>query len=409
MWPFSTMVRDRDKPETRDNGFTAFLDLTTPVAAGVSVTQDNAVNLPAVYKCVSLNAETISSLPVDVYAKRGKARVPYQTPPFVTTPNPFQNFAEFIAMSQTSLDLAGNCYWLKATDGSRVVGLSVIAPSAVEPKVTDGQLVYWVTTNGGREPFAATEIVHMRGLTLPGQLVGLSPIECAKQTIGIGLAAEQYGGQFFGTGATLSGIIASPGSMTQEQADRIKEAFTKKHGGVSKSHAIGVLSGGATWTPLSVKPEEAQFLETRQYTNDEVAQMFGYPPGFFDSDGAKGYVTALHASLRFWYVRGLLPRITRLETALSSCLPRPAYVKFNTHALLRLDPAQQTAFFAAGQTGEYLTRNEIRAWLEMDPVEGGDEFLHSVQWQENAPPDGGDTDDPPEPASAGSPVKEPEE
>jgi HK97 family phage portal protein len=184
--------------------------------------------------------------------------------------------------------------------------------------------------------------------------------------------------------------------MTQEQADRLKEAFTKRHGGVSRSHAIGVLSGGAAWTPLSVRPDEAQFLETRRYSAAEIANLYGVPVelvGDGGTQGAKGYVTGVAMRFRLWYLTGLLPRITRLETALSSCLPRPAYVKFNTNALLRMDPAERTAFYQAAQLGEWMSRNEIRALEDMDPVEGGDEFLHSVQWQENAPPDGDDTDE----------------
>ena len=68
--------------------------------------------------------------------------------------------------------------------------------------------------------------------------------------------------------------------MTQEQADRLKEAFTKKHGGIDRSHAIGILSGGAAWTPLSVKPDEAQFLESRRYTAGEIANLYGVPVEF---------------------------------------------------------------------------------------------------------------------------------
>ena len=394
MWPFHSGYFD--KSEKRDNGFTAFLDTARPVAAGVSVTKENAVNLPAVYKCVTLNAETVSSLPVNVYSKRGKNRVPRSDPAWLRDPNDFQTLREFLAVTQVSLDLAGNAYWLKTSAGNKLVGLDVLAPDAVEPRVEDGLLLYYVTLKDGRRPFAATEIVHLRGLTMPGQLVGLSPIECAKQTIGIGFASESYGAQFFGTGATLSGIISSPTTMTQEQAERLREAFTKKHGGVNKSHALGVLSGGATWTPLSVKPEEAQFLETRKYTNIEVAEMFGFPTNFFSTDGAKGYVTALHATMRLWNITGLNSRIVRIEDALTSLLPRGVYVKMNRNALvLQMDPAERTSFYQAAQLGQWMSIEEIRALEDMNPEPDGT-VLHSVQWQENQPDN--DPDDEPAPS-----------
>jgi HK97 family phage portal protein len=405
MWPFSTMVRDSVPDEARTAiDFSAFSDFLTPSHAGVSVTEDSAVNLPAVYKCVSLNAETISSLPIDVYAKRDKARVEYTTPSWLQSPNPLQSTTEFVAMTQTSLDLNGNAYWMKVSDMTgRLVGLQVLAPTAVQPELMDGRVVYWVhLADGTRHPYSSTAIVHLRGLTLPGSLVGLSPISCARQTIGIGLAAEQFGAQFFGNGATLSGVIESTGSLNKEQADRLKEDFSKRHGGINRSHAIGVLSN-ATFKPLSVNPEEAQFLASRAYTATEIANLYGVPPELVTSDataGAKGYVTALSMRMRLWHITGLNPRLVRIENALTSLVPRGVYVKFNRNALLQMDPAERTAFYAAGQLGEYLTRNEIRAYEDLNPVEGGDEFLHSVQWQENAPeePEPPEPDDEPAPS-----------
>jgi len=188
--------------------------------------------------------------------------------------------------------------------------------------------------------------------------------------------------------------------MTPEQIERLQTSFTKKHGGISRSHAIGILSGGASWRPMSVNPDEAQFLESRRYTATEIANLYGVPPELVtDVEGAKGYVTALSQRMRMWYITGLMPRIVRIEEAMSSLLPRPAYVKFNVNALLRMEPSERTSFYQAAQLGEWMTRNEIRALEDMDPMPGGDEPLHSVQWQENQP----------EPAPAGSVVEEPQQ
>jgi HK97 family phage portal protein len=391
MWPFSrkTVAPDREARSVID--FSAFSDMLAPSASGVNVTQASSVTLPAVYKCVALNSDTIASLPIDVFTRRGGARISRPLPGWLASPNQFQTTAEFIGMTQTSLDLDGNAYWLKAADArGTLAALYVIPPTAVTPEEHDvggrQEIVYAVSSKSGRQVYSMREVVHLRGMTLPGELKGLSPIACAKQTIGVGLAAETFGAQFFGSGATLSGVVSSPTSLSDEQIDRLKATFQKKHGGLSNSHAVGVLTGGATWIPLSVKPEEAQFLETRKYTGEDVSQLFGYPAGFFSADGVKGYVTALHAELRLWYTIGLLPRITRIERALSGLLPdESAYVKLNTNALLRMDPAQRTAFYQAAQLGEWMNRNEIRALEDMDPVDGGDEFLHSVQWQDNTP------------------------
>ena len=395
------MIRTQAEPEPERRSvldFSAFSDLMSPVAAGVEVTQSTAVNLPAVYKCIALNSETISSLPLDCFTKRGGDRVPYPEPTWFQNPNQYQTMREFLAMTQVSLDIDGNAFWLRGSDSmGRLQALYIVAPSAVQVQRVDGQTVYIIrAADGTQSTYAANSVVHLRGMTMPGELRGLSPIGCAKQTIGIGLAAEQFGGQFFGNGANMSGLITTTAALTQEQVELIKAQMARRHGGIQNSHAIGVLAGGAQWTPMSVKPEEAQFLETRKYTNDEIGQLFGYPAGFFDTDGAKGYVSALSRMLRLWYLTGIMPRLVRLEEALSGLLPRGAYVKFNRNALLQMDPAERTAYYQAGQAGEWLAPDQIRALEDMNPL--GGEYampLKSVQWvhESDPPPDGEDTTD----------------
>jgi HK97 family phage portal protein len=409
MWPFSTLVRDtaaRAEVESRDgydiDGLLA--RLAAPTYSGVSVTQDSAPQLPAVFKCWYINSSFISSLPVDVFKKEGKTRRDYMEPVWLRPPNAIQTLREFVAMTTVSLDSDGNAYWLKISDtAGRLAGLEVLNPQLVQPEIVElegrNRLVFNVSENGHAKQYASNAVIHLKGLVPPGSLKGISPIEAAKQSIGIGKAAERFGANFFGSGATLSGVIESVGQLTKEQADSLKKQFTKKHGGIQNSHAIGVLSN-ATWKPLSVNPEEAQFLATRNYTNEEVAQMYGFPAGFFSTDGVKGYVTALSKLLRLWYLLGVNPRLVTIEDALTGLLPRGVYVKFNRYAILQMDPAEQTAFFAAGQMGEYLSIEEIRAWLDLNPKPDGT-VLHSVQWQENAPPDAADTDQSDEPAQSG--------
>jgi HK97 family phage portal protein len=360
--------------------------------AGTTVTQATAPCLPAVYRCWSLNAETISSLPIDAYAKRGDKRVPYQMPYWLEQPNDWQDWGQFILQADLSYESDGNIYILKAVTGAgQVAGLYVLAPAAVEPVMRDGYKMYDVTLDDGRvKPYAANEIVHITGLVPPGQLKGLSPIGVAlKETIGIGLAAEQFGAQYFGTGATMSGIITLPataGKFGDAEAERMAASMQRKHGGVNKSHAIGVLTGGATWTPISVNPEESQFLETRQYTDTQIAQVYGCPSEYVTNiEGAKGFVSGLYARQYMWLQTGINPRLVRIERALSSLLPKDVYVKFNRNAFLQMDPTDRANFYAAGLRDRWLTPNEVRSFEDLDPLADGDEPLMSVQWQDAQP------------------------
>lgn len=386
---FSFLQRKESRDKLTD--FVSFSDVSwpSPTFAGVEVTEATAPQLPAVYRCWSLNTETISTLPVDTFAKRGEKRVPYTNPFWLDHPNDWQDWGQFVMQLQLSYESNGNAYVLKASSpGGQLAGLFVLPPSAVEPVIRDGRLMYDVQQKENKiKPYAATEIIHISGLVPAGTLKGLSPIGVAlRQTIGTGLAAEQYGAQYFGTGATLSGVITLPataGQFGEQEANRLAESFQRKHGGISKSHAVGVLTGGAQWTPISVNPEESQFLETRQFTDTQIANVYGIPPEYVTQiEGVKGYVTSLYVRQAAWLLTGINPRLVRIERALSRLLPRGVYIKFNRNAFLQMDPSERVSYYAAAIRDRWMTPDEARALEDMNPIEGGDKPLWSVQWQD---------------------------
>lgn len=378
--------------DTNGDWFTAFRDVieANKTAAGVAVTQDSAIDLPVVYRCRSLNAETVSSTPLDCLRRTDKGRVPYAKPRWMESPNEMMNFGELLGQMQDSLEADGNAFALKATiPGGQLAGLYPLNPLAVEvERLSTGALAYDVAQGDGtRERVYANEMLHIRGFTPAGAIRGISPIGAMKQAIGLGLAAQQFGAQFFGSGANLSGLIEFPGGDPGEApANRIKESFTRKHGGLDKSHAVGILFGGAKWVPMSVKPEEAQFLQTRKSNAAEIAAAYGVPSWMVtDAEGAKGYVTGLYATMYIWLLTGINPRFVRVERALTDLLPRPAYVKFNRNSFLAMDPTDRAAFYRAGLRDRWLVPNEVREKEDMDPLPGGDEALWSVQWQDGLP------------------------
>ncbi len=386
--------------DTTGDWFVAFKDAleANKTYAGVSVTQENATALPAVYRCVTLNADTVASLPIDCKRRVGETRANYPAPRWMQSPNDYQDFPELIGQLQASLEMDGNAFALKYSDNSgRLAGMYALAPTAVKVGRDENErLVYRISqTNKPDIEVQANAILHIRGFTLPGAVRGLSPIQCLKETIGLGMAAQQFGAQFFGTGATMSGVIQIPGGANTLRAkqgeddpvEKLREQFGRKHGGLSKSHAIGILTGGAEWKPLSVTPEDSQFLETRKFNAVEIASAFGVPSWLVtDAEGAKGYVTGLYATMYMWLLTGINVRLVRMERAFSRLLGDPsAYIKFNRNAFLTMDPTERAAFYKAGLEGRYLTPNQISALEDMDPYPGGDEHLWSVQW--GVPPD----------------------
>jgi HK97 family phage portal protein len=377
--------------------FTAFSDKfsSTPnTFSGVNVDRDVAMTLPAVWRCISLNSETIASLPVDSFRKEGKRRVATPAPFWLERPNDEYTWAEMIQEVQVGLERDENAYLLKVSTASgRLFELWHLAPHAVTPERLNGSsgpIVYKVATNAGIETLPANAILHIKGLTMPRELKGLSRIASAQNAIGQGLAAAEFGQRFFGDGAHLSGVVTAPGKVEQPVVESIQKMFTKRHGGISKSHALGVLTGGATWTPLSVKPEESQFLQTQEWTAAQIAYMFGIPPHYVTNvDGAKGFVTSIVESKLLWLTTGLQPRIVRLERAFSSLLPPGQYIKFNLDAFLRPTPQERADFYGKMAAVMGLTPDEIRALEDLDPLPDGmgEKPLQSVQyvWPETSP------------------------
>lgn len=387
MWPFR-----RKKREARGSNWLTFADVFGGVvtAAGIDVSEANASSLPAVWRCATLNADTISTTPLDVRIKRGSSEQSdaYPVPAWLRQPNDRQDIQQLLHEGQLSYEYNGNVFLLKAVDsGGRLAGLEVLDPAAVEPKLMEigGQprKVYEISAGGGKEIIAGTSVIHISGAVFPRCLRGMSPItQVLFETIGTGKAAQQFAAQYFGNGATLSGVIETPGMLTEEQVNRLRDDFRKRHGGISKSHAIGILSGGAAFKPLAVNAEESQFLETRRYTDVQVAGVFGVPPEYVtEAEGAKGYVTGLYMRQSLWLLTGLNPRFVRWENALSALLPAGAYVKFNRNAILIMSPQERAQFYAAAQRGEWMSVDEIRALEDRNPY--GGEYarpLKSVQW-----------------------------
>lgn len=377
MWPFSRREPPAEQRHWVDGtAFTSFGDLQSGnTKAGVSITQDTALALPVVYSCINLNSQVIASLPVDCFAKRDDEQVPYPEPFWLTSPNDEQDWGEFIAQILVSRYKDGNAFVLKAAaPNGKLSSMYVMNPAATVPKraVVGGKhvIVYESTTAAGNKvELAANEVLHIKGLTLPGHLRALSPIAAAREMLGLSAAAQEYSSRFYGDGATVSGMVESPASLNKEQADRIKESMTRQHGGLSKSHALGVLSGGATFKQITVNPDDALALDAMKLTGVQIAHLFGVPPYKVtqDDEGAKGYVTSLLASRMDWYTDGLQPEIVRLERAFSTLLPRPAFIKFNMRAFLRGNAAETAAQMTSEVQNGVRSPEEWRTLLDYGP------------------------------------------
>ena len=339
--------------------------------SGSDVSTSTSLQLLTVYGCVRLIADSIATLPVDVFRETSDGRVEVTKPTWMTQPTVDLDWTAWVTQVLTSLLLAGNSYLWRIYDAeARLAELVPLDPTKVTVRREKGRKRFLVAG----QPMDPVELLHIPGLMFPGSEVGLSPVEAARQSIGMGMSAQEYGARFFGQGATQTGVIEVPGDMTSTQMGDLARSWERRHSGKSKAHLPGVLKEGAHWVSTGVTNEQAQFLGTRRYTAAEIAgQMFLIDPsdlGIGVADTSLTYANLQDRNLRRVQVV-LLPWIVRLETAISRLLATPRYMKLNVSGLLRADLKTRYEAYAIGldPTRPFLKTEEVRAWEELPPEE----------------------------------------
>ena len=372
--------------------------------AGVVVSPETAIRMSTVYACVRLLGDTISSLPMGAYVRRGRNRISYaavygDVPIWVNKPNAESTRMEFLEQVLASLNLRGNAYILTVRDDmGDVVELYCINPESVRivRKGPNEPLVYEVTVKE-YDPAGGTytqdynqkvmtltkdELLHIPLFKLPGSFYGLGPIEAARITVGAVMAADTYAASYFGNAANPGGIIEVPGELTEEQAGNIGRDWNITHSGPYRAGKIGVLTGGAQFKPLALNAQDAQLLDTRRFGLEEIARLFRVPISLLGHPvaGAMSFASVEAQNLSF-VQHSLRPLLERIEQALSSLLPeKDGFVKFNLDALLRGTTIERYDAYTKGLREGFLSLNDVRAVEDLSPLgEAGDQYRVPLQ------------------------------
>ena len=361
--------------------------------AGVIVDEDSAIRMSTVYSCVRLLADTISSLPVSAYVRRGRVRLNYaavygETPNWVQNPNPETTRLEFYEQIVTSFKLNGNAYILTVRDSSDEVSETwVLDPRNVriERQAPGEPLVYFVKIKDMQgiyeQRLSPRDILHIPDFRLPGQIYGLSPIAACRTTLGSALAADTYAASYFGNAANPGGVVEVPGELTEEQASDIGRDWNLTHTGPYRAGKIGILSGGATFKPLTINAQDAQLLDTRRFSVEEIARIFRVPLSLLGHPvaGAMSFASVEAQNLSF-VQHSLRPILERIEQSLSTLLPEPdGFIRFNLDALLRGTTLERYDAYTKGLREGFLSLNDVHAYEDMAPIESGDQYRVPLQ------------------------------
>lgn len=363
-------------------------------SAGKNVNERSAMQMTAVYSCVRILAEAVAGLPLHLYRYKedgGKERAIDNNLYHLLHDEPNKEMSSFIFREtlMTHLLLWGNAYAQIIRNGKgEVVALYPLMPNKMQVDRDENGELYYIYTRSSDEAktmegvtvyLTPRDVLHIPGLGFDG-LVGYSPIAMAKNAIGLAIATEEYGAKFFANGAAPSGVLEHPGTI--KDPSRLRENWNSTFGGSANSSKVAVLEEGMKYTPISISPEQAQFLETRKFQIDEIARIFRVPPHMVGDLEKSSFSNIEQQSLEF--VKYTLdPWVIRWEQSLSRALlnedeKRKYFFKFNLEGLLRGDYESRMSGYAVARQNGWMSANDIRELENMDKIsaeDGGDLYL----------------------------------
>lgn len=390
----SGLFRSRDKPIIDSTAGSAYRFLFGGSTSGKVVTERSSMQMTAVYSCVRILSEAVAGLPLHLYKYNdsgGKEKAIDHPLYFLLhdEPNPEMSSFVFRETLMTHLLLWGNAYAQIIRNGKgEVVALYPLMPNRMTvDRDEKGQLYYQYNTSKDEAPtmkgstviLKVTDVLHIPGLGFDG-LVGYSPIAMAKNAIGMAIACEEYGAKFFANGATPGGLLEYPGTV--KDPERVRESWNKGFSGSSNANKVAILEEGMKYTPISISPEQAQFLETRKFQINEIARIFRVPPHMVGDLEKSSFSNIEQQSLEFVKYT-LEPWLMRWEQSMMrsiiSTKDKSAYfIKFNLDGLLRGDYQSRMNGYATARQNGWMSANDIRELENFDRipvVDGGDLYL----------------------------------
>lgn len=385
--PLKALFRGRDAPGVKDAVSSAPEFGFGNAASGKNVTEQTAIQISTVYACVRVIAETIASLPLNIHESdsKGGSHIAEKHPlQYLLHSSPNEEMTSFQWREQmmTQILLRGNSY-------SQIVRSGMTAVLSVYPLISEnmevdrdegGRLKYEYTDSDGNIiPLDPTEVLHIPGMGFDG-IMGYSPIALMKTTLGLTLAAEEYGSKVFSNGATPSGVLTHPSRPKNMEA--VRQSWNKAYGGSANAGKVAILEEGMKFERIAMPNNEAQFLETRKFQVSEICRMYRVPPHMVGDLEHATFSNIEHQSISF-AVHTIRPWLVRIEQAMDKALlgenERGKYfIKFNMDGLMRGDYKSRMEGYAIARQNGWMSADDIRDLENMNPIgeeKGGNEYL----------------------------------
>lgn len=361
--------------------------------AGMTVTESSALALTAVFDAIDCISTDVAMLPLKVYRHTEGGREVVRDHPVATllssspdgetTPIRFKQ-----ALMGHVLGWGNGFAEIVYRGDGTPARLHLLDPGTTEPRWDgpDKSLLYHL--QGKPNPLPPSKVIHIAGLGFDG-LSGYNRIRKCAPSVGLGLALEQFGASFFENGSMPGGVLESPKVLSPQEATNLRESWEAMHRGASKAGKVAVLEQGVTYKGISISPENAQFLQSRQFQVIEVARMFRLPPHKL-GDYSQSHLANIEAANLDYMTTTIAPWLEQIEQELNLKLfteeERRAgfYVKHSMNAYLRGDMRSRAEFYMKMFAVGALSPNDIRGFEEQNPVEGGDQYFRPLNLAELA-------------------------
>ncbi|ELD3315120.1 phage portal protein [Enterobacter hormaechei] len=354
-------------------------------SSGKVVTADKAIQLSAVWACVRLLSESISTLPLKIYVRQpdGSRKAATDHPAYsilCRRPNSEMTPSRFMLMVVASICLRGNAFIEKKFIANRLVSLVPLLPqNMVVKRLVTGALEYKYTENGNERVIPVKNIMHIRGFGLDG-VCGMMPMKTGRDVFGSAMAVEESAAKIFEQGLQSSGFLSAENALSDEQRERLRSymaAFT----GSKNAGKIMVLEGGLKYQGVTMNPEDAQMLESRSFSIEEICRWFRVPP-FMVGHTTKqsSWASSLEGMNLQFLTHTLRPLLVNIEQEIGRCLldsDDEVFAEFSVEGLLRADSAGRAAYYTSALQNGWMSRNDVRRLENMPPIEGGD--IYTVQ------------------------------
>jgi HK97 family phage portal protein len=362
-------------------------------AAGVCVTDGTAMRLSAFWACVRLIASTIGALPLPVYREDASGvRTVVTGIPLSNvlreSPNADQTPLDYWEFVVVSMLVRGNHFARKLRRGDgELVGLEPVRPDIVNVRRReDGRIGYRWSFEGRSWDLTEEDVFHIRGFG-GGPLGGLSTIAYARESLGTATAAEQAAGSMFANGVRPAGVLQFKEWIDPDKRSQARELIDEQFSGAVNAGRPFILEGGSTWQQISMNADDAQLLESRGWSVEEICRWFGVPPFMIGhNEKTTSWGTGIEQMLLGFQKFTLNPYLRRIEQSIRKQLITPVqrsqgmFAEFNLEGLLRGDSAGRASFYQTMINVGLMTRNEARRKENLPPIPGGDEVMIQSQY-----------------------------